>query len=435
VTESHQQHEGELAERRGDLARAVELYGQAAVLEDRRESLLRLARVHFKRREWAACLEVFEQSLKRPAGPGPELLSDAAVFAVAAMCELGHLGFARANCPTLRSLHPGNPDVERLCKIVEAPWSSADDPLGCGRMCFSLEWLGPWEKDNTPNPRPRCTRRHLRETSLYRPVPATYSRDFRTNHPLVLLTTPRPTPTLPSTLTSLQCNGVDKWTSAKLLVSDGPLEVDLDPGWTTDTSPSRTGSAKTFVRALHRALKLCPDLELLTLMEDDIEVCRNFFDYLSLVKVPSGLALVTWFTYEFPGEKRLHEEASRGGWRHPSVYSPVLAVRSVQSFVLFQCATLTRDTVERLLRCPRVLDWPQENGHDEMPAWALGDVPYAAHFPVLVQHTGGLCSAVAATRTVAPEGRDPQAGERKSPYYVGPEFDALSLVPKGTPLP
>ena len=438
MTESHQQHEGELAERRGDLARAVELYRQATTLDDCREPLLRLARVHFKKREWSACLNAFDLAVTRPAGPGPELLSDATVFAAAAMYELGYLDLARTNCPTLRALHPRDPNVDRLCRIIEAPWTSPNDPLGCGRVCFSLYWRAPWETDVTPTPRNACTRQYLEPDLLYQPTPVSFSRDTSARHPLVLLTAPRPTPTLPATLASLRASYVDRWPSAKLLVSDGPLEPTclLGANWETDISPSTTGSAKTFVRALRRALELCPDLKLLTIMEDDVEVCRSFFDYLRLVKVPDDLALVTWFTYEFPGEERMHEEASRRGWRHPSSYTvPVLARRSTQSFVLFQCATLTRDTVDRLLRCPRVLDWHQENGHDEIPAWALGDVPYAAHFPGLVQHTGGLSSAVAANRTTAPEGRDPQVGARTSPYYVGPEFDALSLVPRGSVLP
>jgi hypothetical protein len=428
---------GELAERRGDLTLALAEYTNASLLDEHRESFLRLARVHFKKREWSACLHAFDLAATKPAGPGPELLGDAAVFATAAMYELGYLDLARTNCPTLRALHPQDPYVERLCKIIDSPFSSPDDPLGCGRVCFSLYWRAPWETSVTPTPRTACTRQHLEPDLLYQPTPVSFAHDTSTRHPLVLLTAPRPVPTLPATLESLRAGNVYEWPSTMLLVSDGPLELKyLESGWRTDTSPSRTGSAKTFVRALRRALELCPDLKLLTIMEDDVEVCRNFFDYLRLVKVPDDLALVTWFTCEFPGEERMHEEASRRGWRHPSSYDfPVLARRSTQSFVLFQCATLTRDTVERLLRCPRVLDWHQENGHDEMPAWALGDVPYAAHFPGLVQHTGGLCSAVAANRTSTPRGRDPQAGERTSPYYVGPDFDALSLVPRGLTLP
>lgn len=257
-------------------------------------------------------------------------------------------------------------------------------------------------------------------------------------HPLVLMTAPRPVPTLRATLDSLRLAGSAWWPWSKIVIADGyrPHQDDLLGDWNVRHLDTPRGSAKTFVRALETALEACPDLERLTFLEDDVEVCRHFFRYLSFTEIPPDLSLVTWFTYEFPSEARMHEEASRQGWQHPGTYGvPVLARRSCRNFILAQCVTLTRGTVDRLLRCPRVHDWVEENGHDEMPAWALGDSPYAAHFPVLVQHTGGLSSAVAANRKTVPEGRDPQAGARTSPSYVGRDFDALSLLPRSFEVP
>jgi len=41
---------------------------------------------------------------------------------------------------------------------------------------------------------------------------------------------------------------------------------------------------------------------------------------------------------------------------------------------------------------------------------------------------------VAANRAEQPSGRDPQAGERTSPHYVGRDFNAISLL-KETEMP
>lgn len=434
---------GELAERRGDLQEAAKWYERASLARPSPKFYLRQARVHYKRGEWRACLDAFQAACTKTACPGdtgPESVEEAMVCANAATYELGHAAMARQNCPALRRLFPGDPGVENLCRVIEAPWTTPADPAGCGRFCATVSWRAPWETATVPPPRSKCTRRvTVAHDALYASEPVGFTCEPGAPHPLVVMTAPRPEPTLPATLNSLRAAGSDRWPWPKLLVSDGVLRTGSETlqaldssGWTIrNPDPSPKGSAKTFVRALENALETSPNLELLTFVEDDVELCANALDYVRRVKVPGDVALVTWFTYEFPQEERLHEEAQRRGWRHPYSYGvPVLARRSTRNLVLAQCLTLTRDAVYRLLRCPRVRDWPQENGHDEMLAWALGDVPYAAHFPGLVQHEGGLCSAVAANRSASPAGRDPQSGARTSPYYVGRDFDALGLTPK-----
>jgi hypothetical protein len=144
------------------------------------------------------------------------------------------------------------------------------------------------------------------------------------------------------------------------------------------------------------------------------------------VAIPEDVAFVSWFTYDydftFPTQQQL---------QHPSLSpSPVLAVRSSRYFILTQACTFPRITIERLLSCPHITEsWHKADSHDEMIGWALGDALYAVHFPIVVQHTGGLNSAVLLSRgKPLAESGDPQASARTSPFFVGTDFDARSLL-------
>lgn len=157
--------------------------------------------------------------------------------------------------------------------------------------------------------------------------------------------------------------------------------------------------------------------------------------YIARLLVPEDAAFVTWFTYDYDYSSPPHPLPAV----HPATLGrPVLARRSSRYFILTQCCTFPRRTVERILDCPLAsANWPKRNAHDELISWALGDAPYAAHFPVLVQHTGGLNSAVsldqARSASIDPEllsyPDDPQAGARDCPYYAGSHFNAMSLIP------
>jgi len=222
--------------------------------------------------------------------------------------------------------------------------------------------------------------------------------------------------------------GAGDWDGPKILASDGPREDSVDPDWFRFESPRSDGSAVAFVRALRYALALDPRLEHLTFLEDDISLSKNALRYAARIEVPSDVAFVTWFTYDYDYSFPKHEPNAR----HPSTYpTPVLAIRPARFFILAQACTFTRETVDRLLDCPRATEeWPKKDGHDEMIAWALGDALYATHFPILVQHTGGLNSAVLMARgkTLEDPGDPAWTEERRSPYYKGDEFDASSLL-------
>jgi hypothetical protein len=190
------------------------------------------------------------------------------------------------------------------------------------------------------------------------------------------------------------------------------------------------GSARAFIKTLRLALLVDPSLDLLTVIEDDVTLCKNALTYVMQTAIPPDVALVTWFTFNYDWSVPRHTDADPS----PATiarenHRRLWACRPTRFFVLNQTVTFPRRTLDLLLACRRITtDWPKCDGQDEMPSWALGDVPYAAHFPVLVQHTGHLNSAVELTREKNSIPK-PVYHVGSSPYYVGRDFDALSLLP------
>lgn len=283
-----------------------------------------------------------------------------------------------------------------------------------------------------PHSKPHdCTRLHTvrRQTDFhYSTLPVVFKqRDLR-HHTLVMLTAARPRDSLPGTLDTLDWAGISHWNGPKILLSDG-RHADLPDDWLQVVYPRQGGSALGFIRALRHALANDPHLESITFLEDDVDLCKSALDYMTRVTIPESLAFVSWFTYDYDYASPLHSRQSP----HPSESStPVLAIRPSRFFILIQACTFPRRTVDRLLSCPGLTEeWPKREGHDEMVAFALGDSPYATHFPILVQHEGGLNSAVVLDRISTKSPADASwSAERRSPYFKGVHFDANSLIPK-----
>jgi hypothetical protein len=320
--------------------------------------------------------------------------------------------------------------------------------MRCDRHCRRGDkgpWDSPWDDDYPQVPlmlplsAPHfCTRLHTPRRSLdfqYAAMPAEILDDLSRHHALILQTAPRPASTLDRTLASLKEAKIAEWRGSRILCSDGPLHVDQDhDGWHAFDTCQQLGSAKAFIRALRMGLSVDPDLETLTFIEDDVELCQNALPYMSRVAIPEDVAFISWFTYDYDWATPRHAIVEP----HPSVVAAqekrgILGCRSSRYFILTQACTFPRRTVDRLLDCPHIAElWPRRDGHDCMISWALGDALYAVHFPVLAQHMGGLQSAVALARGDAATGdSDAQAGSRQSPYYAGRDFDALSLMQTG----
>jgi hypothetical protein len=211
--------------------------------------------------------------------------------------------------------------------------------------------------------------------------------------------------------------GLDRWQGPRLLVFDG-YSPPIPPGWialkVSDVMPA-LGSAKTFISLLRHAIEIDPHLEFLTYFQDDISLAKNSLDYISRVNIPPELTLVSWFNSFW----------IKHDWKNGP---PSLGCRPTRHFIRSQAMTLTRPTVDAMLYCPMVSHWPLTHSCDAMPYWALGDAPYADHYPSLAQHTEGLNSAC--NLTLIQRNLDstyPHKGPRVSPSFPGEEFDALSL--------
>jgi len=241
------------------------------------------------------------------------------------------------------------------------------------------------------------------------------------HHPLFVQTARRPNgDSLQVTLDSLEKAGSCEWKGQKWIVSDGYLP-EVPVKWegvhaVTIEQPG-LGSAKTFLAILQKALEVDPMLECLTYFQDDVVLSRNSLDYIAQVQIPADLSLISWFNTD---------------WLKPDyVLPPILGCRPTRWFIRSQAITLTRSAIEGMLYCYHVINWPRITSCDAMPAWALGDIPYADHYPSLVQHTEGFNSACNMTlRKQQITDACPHQGARISPSFMGEDFDALSLMAK-----
>jgi len=324
----------------------------------------------------------------------------------------------------------------------------------CDRFCqkdpretaFASPWHEPDPKVEPMEPmlnRHGCTRLHLPRRSLdfdYE-CEAVTTAEPSPHHVLLVLAAPRPQATLGKTLESLLAAGSDAWPGPKILSSDCPINhfpsIINHRRWHVIGVPEPLGSARAYARAFRLALTVDPDFDQLTILEDDVELCSNALTYMSRVEVPSDIAFVTWFTYAYDWRPSPHAPVEPSpATRARDEKHGILAARPSRFFILTQAVTFPRQTADLLLECPMFgAEWTERDGHDLMIGHALGDARYAAHFPVLVQHVGGLSSAVKLARKLTkketPE-HDAQEGARTSPHYVGPDFDALTLL-RGLP--
>ena len=255
------------------------------------------------------------------------------------------------------------------------------------------------------------------------------------HHALGVMTSPRPRhATIQTLFNSLSAAGMDRWIGSKLLLADG-CSPDVPPGWILRLMPGpSSGAAAGFKKLLQWGLDNDPLLEQLTFLEDDVILSKNALDYIARVAIPQDLSLITWFNYDY----NLPDHPLKPP---PTKYPhPILACRSTRMFINTQAVTINRRTIDSLLRCPYVQGWPNRGAHDEMFSWAIGDVPYAAHFPCLAQHEnekGAANSAFLFNRLNESPNTSARPEyftcARTSPFFEGEEFDSLSLMDEKEP--
>lgn len=308
----------------------------------------------------------------------------------------------------------------------------------CDKFCFGKNFHSAWDPNSLSIERMvpfsnchSCVRLHDHRCfdDYYYTTRKAFLGNTLRNHTLALLTAPRPASTIQDTFKSLDRAGDGRWFGPKFIFSDGPFFVSdcrINIGWKIFDNLKTLGCARSFIDLLIRALINDPRLQYLTIIEDDVELSKNALFHMSRIQIPDDVAFLSWFTYPYDWSSPKHRDQSQELIEKSKKY-PILGIRPSRYFILTQTITLPRRTIDRLLMCPKITTyWPRSDGMDEMIAYALGDEPYATYFPGLVQHMGGLNSAVSMQQGSL-QSTGAQSGERKSPYYMGSDFDCLSF--------
>jgi hypothetical protein len=192
------------------------------------------------------------------------------------------------------------------------------------------------------------------------------------------------------------------WNGRRMLISDGPPT--LLTSWPTSATPRREGQKKNYWRALAIGLEEARRhrTDRITILEDDVELCRNALQYMERARLPDVLGFVTWFDG--------HAIPPRSG---QGIY-PVAA----QYFFCLQGVTWRAPTAERLLRAPAAMAWKQPHAGDVLIAKILSGRHYGVHVPNLVQHLGAASVCNPAEKL---------SGVRVANNYPGTHFDAMTL--------
>jgi len=194
------------------------------------------------------------------------------------------------------------------------------------------------------------------------------------------------------------------WRGLKLVVADGYRPEVPAPWQLAYWSEAPAGSAKTFMEVLRSAVRLAPGLRRLTYFQDDVVISKDGLTYIDRLSIDDDLAFVSWFSFW-------------ENWKGSLVF-PLLEIGKCESFIASLGLTLTRQTVDGLLEKLEAGCWKHRNASDRLFNKFMPEGLFAAHYPVIVQHTEGNNSACS-----------PHCiRERKSSEFVGEGFDALSLI-------
>lgn len=244
-----------------------------------------------------------------------------------------------------------------------------------------------------------------RTLSPARVLPLRLRPNEEVDHALVVYTSPRSPAFLEQTLTSMEAAGVARWRGPKFICADG-YSPEVALGWKMLTTGSvRSGQAKSFFGALHKASEIA-GLRYVTLFEDDMILCKNALDIIARVEINQDYVLLNWYTSKLFAQPRKGNE--------PYVWTMPLTL-----YGNIQAATYPIETVRRVLAsdAAKTMSVGGNIGFDffarVFPGKLCGNV-----YPNLVQHMGGVNSAV------SPMG----AGSGNvSATFAGEDFDALSL--------
>ncbi len=205
-------------------------------------------------------------------------------------------------------------------------------------------------------------------------------------------------------------------TRAVMVVSDGPLEVELANRVRVPlikASPEPRGQKFAYWSALRLGSSWGDDDDgedrRVTILEDDVVLCRNALAYMERVQLPENLDLVSW--YDGHAVERISLPGRPAGGH-------IVAVQA-ERFACLQAVTYPQRTIRRLLEAPAAARWREPHGGDNLIAEVLRGRHYGVHLPNLVDHVG-------ADSIVSP-GQSLE-GMRRARNFPGADFDALQLL-------
>lgn len=326
----------------------------------------------------------------------------------------GALEFHEGRIWALRSLIDG-PRIDALCLLGELAFKEENykEAIGwyeaaCG-MKHSPTYDGEVELPVYEIPNVVANRfKRLREIQDIvhpdrRPI---HHGDIPRNHTLVVVTSPRPDPTIEDTIRSMVASGGDFWHGRRVLLSDGPLDrADaVRTLWKGEIieRPEPRGTIASFLDAVDQAR----DSDgLLTYVQDDVAFAFYALSMIERVQIPDGAAFVSWFG------------------RQPAHWDVCWSFFAARFFKMAQAITLPPATRAKIT-ADAVREFTERrqtrNGCDLMLGELLEGEQYAVHMPSLVQHVAGLNSSIG----------NEFRGERRSPSWTGADARTLPyLIP------
>lgn len=136
------------------------------------------------------------------------------------------------------------------------------------------------------------------------------------------------------------------------------------------------GSVRAFRQLLEQVTEKWPYADAITVLEDDVRLADGACEYIASTKIDDDLAFLSWFAVDdaYPG--------------------PALIVRPVKDFSGSQAITLPIRTVRAILASSLHETWPHKHLKDSFVSSILVGASFGIHHPHVVQHVGGISSAM-----------------------------------------
>jgi hypothetical protein len=179
----------------------------------------------------------------------------------------------------------------------------------------------------------------------------------------------------------------------------------------------RYGQCWNFLRAIKAGIDSMRPW--VTVLEDDIELCRGAVKRIDESGVPADCAFICWCdTFVGRPKQVIEGPYAFNRPKEPVPDAPGYVRRTSALFYCSQALTFPRSSAIAILESPLTRMWSARNEGDQLVAQVFRHDPYAVHVPSLVQHVGDLSICNPGSKLML---------ERLSHHYPGKDFDAATL--------